>query len=119
MPLESRSGFTLIELVIAGFIFAIGVLALEATAVSSLSRMRRSADLAFATAVARSRLEALAAARCDALSSGTEEVRGFVSTWTIEPTARSSVRAVSQAVTYKLDGRTRVDTYRAMVPCSE
>ena len=42
MRLELRSGFTLIELVIAAFIFAVGALALEATAVASLSRAHRS-----------------------------------------------------------------------------
>ena len=119
MRLEPRSGFTLIELVIAAFIFAVGALALEATAVASLRRMRRSVDLAFAASVARSRLESLAAARCDALASGTDEVRGVVSTWTIEPTSLASVRAVSQTVAYTLDGRTRTDTYRTMVFCSE
>lgn len=114
-----RSGFTLIELVIAAFIFAIGALALEATAVASLRRMRRSADLAFAASVARSRLEALAAARCDAIASGTDELRGVVSSWTLEPTSLPSVRAVSQTVAYTLDGRPRMDTYRTMIFCPE
>jgi prepilin-type N-terminal cleavage/methylation domain-containing protein len=119
MRSEQRSGFTLIELVIAAFIFAVGALALEATAVGSLRRMQRSADLTFAASVARSRLEALASSRCDALASGTHEVRGVVSSWTVEPTSLVSVRAVSQTVAYTLDGRPRTDIYRSMVPCSE
>ena len=119
MRVSPRSGFTLIELVIAAFIFAVGALALEATAVSSLRRMRRSADLTFAASVARSRLEALAATRCDALASGTEVIRGVVSSWTVEPTTLLSVRAVSQTVAYTLDGRARTDVYRSMVLCSE
>lgn len=114
-----RSGFTLIELVIAAFIFAVGALALEATAVASLRRMRRSADLAFAASIARSRLEALAAVRCDALASGADEVRGVVSSWTVEPTSLPSVRRVSQTVVYPLDGRPRTDTYRTMIFCPE
>lgn len=119
MRLAPRSGFTLIELVIAAFIFAVGALALEATAVASLRRMRRSADLALAASVARSRLEALAAARCDALAGGTDEVRGVISSWTVEPTSLPSVRAVSQTVAYTLDGRPRTDIYRTMIFCSE
>lgn len=119
MRSESRSGFTLIEIVIAAFIFALGALALEATAVASLRSIRRSADLAFAASVARSRLESLAAARCDALASGSDESRGVVSTWTVEPTSLPSVRAVSQTVTYTLGGDVRTDRYRAMVRCSE
>lgn len=119
MHIGPRAGFTLIELVIAAFIFAVGALALEATAIASLRRMRRSSDVHFATFVARARLEALAAARCGALASGTDKVRGTVSTWTVEPTALLSVRAVSQTVAYTLDGRERKDTYRSMVHCTE
>lgn len=119
MRFDSRSGFTLIELVVAAFIFAVGALALEATAVASLRRIRRSVDLAFAASVARSRLEVLAASRCDALSSGSNRLRGVVSSWKVEPTALPTVRAVSQTVAYTLDGRPRTDTYRSMVLCSE
>lgn len=119
MRLGPRCGFTLVELVIAAFVFAVGALALEATAVASLRRMRRAADLAFAASVARSRLETLAAARCDAVASGTEELRGVVSSWTVGPTALASVRVVSQTVAYTLEGRPRTDTYRAMIFCLE
>lgn len=119
MRIDNRPGFTLIELVIAAFIFSVGILALEATAASSLRRLRRSADLALAAAVARSRLEALAAARCAALASGSENVHGVASSWTIEATPLPSVRAVSQTVVYVLDGRQRTDAYRAMINCSE
>lgn len=119
MRLKLRSGFTIIELVIAAFVFAVGALALEATAVASLRRMRRSADLAFAASVARARLETLAAARCDALASGSDNVRGVVSSWTVETTALPSIRAVNQTVAYTLDGRPRTDIYRAMIRCSE
>lgn len=119
MRVALRNGFTLIELVIAAFIFAVGALALEATAVASLRRMRRSIDLAFAASVARSRLETLAAARCDQLANGSDDVRGVVSSWTVEPTALPTVRAVSQTLTYTLDGRRRTDTYRTMVFCSQ
>lgn len=119
MRLELRSGFTLVELVIAAFVFAVGALALEATAIASLRRMRRSADLAFAASVARTRLETLAAGRCDALASGTDDVRGVLSSWTVESTALASIKAVSQTVAYTLDGRPRTDVYRAMIVCSE
>ncbi len=114
-----RSGFTLIELVIAAFVFAVGVLALEAMAASSLRRTHRSAQLTLAAAVARSRLEALAAARCADVASGTDTVGSVVSSWVVRETALNAVREVTQVVTYAVDGRQRTDTYRAMAPCSE
>ena len=116
--MRSRCGFTLIEIVIAAFIFAVGVLALEAIAASALALLRRSADLTLAASVARARLEKLAASRCTELQNGTDTTRSIISTWTIETTASPSIRAVSQAVNYRIDGKDRVDTYRSMVPCS-
>ena len=114
----ARSGFTLVELVIAAFIFAVGALALEATAAASLRRMRRSADLALATAVARSRMEKLAASRCDLLEGGVDTIGSVVSSWTVEPSGSPLIRAVSQTVTYRLDGAQRNDAYSSLVPCT-
>ncbi|MEO6331844.1 MAG: prepilin-type N-terminal cleavage/methylation domain-containing protein [Gemmatimonadaceae bacterium] len=118
MSSERRPGFTLIEVVIAGFIFAVGVLALEATAVTALRQMRRAATLTLAASVARARLEKLAGSDCAQLRSGTDTTRTIVSAWTVEPTASPSIRAVSQSVRYTLDGKPRTDSYRAMFPCS-
>lgn len=113
-----HSGFTLIEVVIAAFVFAVGVLALEATAVGALRSMRRSSDFALAASVARARLERLAASRCADLSNGADTIRGVVSTWSLDPAASLSIRAVRQTVSYTVDGAVRVDSYRAMFPCS-
>ncbi|MEO7648273.1 MAG: prepilin-type N-terminal cleavage/methylation domain-containing protein [Gemmatimonadaceae bacterium] len=116
--MHPRPGFTLIEVVIAAFIFAVGILALEATAVTALRQMRRSAELTLAATVARTRLEKLASSTCTALRGGTDTTRSVVSMWTIEATASSSIRAVTQTVSYTIDGRKRIDTYRTMVACS-
>lgn len=118
MRLGLRSGFTLIELVIAAFVFAVGVLALEATAVTALRQLRRSADLSLAATVARTRLEKLAGSRCTGLAGGVDTIGAVVSSWSIVPTAAPSIRGVSQTVTYKLDGAERADSYYAMVQCS-
>ncbi len=119
MRLSLRVGITLIEIVIAAFVFAVGVLAVEAATASSLRRMARSAQLALAGTIARSRLEVLASSFCDDLRSGTDTVRSVISSWTIEATAARSIRAVSQTVTYDLDGARRTDSYRTMVRCGE
>lgn len=118
MRIRSRPGFTLIELVIAAFIFAVGALALEATAAASLRRMRRSADLALAAAVARSRMETLASSRCHLLGSGADTIGPVVSSWAVEQSGSPIIRAVSQTVTYRVDGANRTDSYRSLVPCT-
>lgn len=118
MRIRHRPGFTLIELVLAAFIFAVGALALEATAVASLRRMRRSADLALAAAVARSRLETLASSRCDLLEGGVDTIGPVVSGWAVEQSGSPLIRVLSQTVTYRVDGATRLDSYRSFVPCA-
>lgn len=113
-----RSGFALSEVLVAAFVFAVGVLALEATAASALRRMRRSSDLALAASMAQSRLETLAASRCDDVASGSDTVRGIVSSWIVEPAQEPFVRGVTQTLTYTLDGAARTDVYGAMIPCA-
>lgn len=116
--MRARPGFTLIEVVLAAFIFAVGVLALEATAVTALRQMRRSAALSVAASTARTRLEKLAGSRCATVIGGADTINGVLSVWTVENTPSPSIRAVSQTVTYELDGADRSDSYRAMVSCS-
>lgn len=113
-----RPGFTLLEVVVAAFVFAVGILALEATAVTALRQLRRSADLSLAATVARTRLETLAGSRCAGLTDGVDTIGTVISAWTIEPTPSPWIRGVSQTITYKLDGAERADSYHAMVQCS-
>lgn len=115
---RNRPAFALAELVIAAFVLAVGVLALEATALGALRAMRRSSDLALAASVARGRLERLAASNCADLANGADTVRGVVSTWSIEPTPAPSLHAVRQTISYAVDGKVRTDSYRSMFPCS-
>ena len=119
MPSRLRRGFTLIELILAAFVFAVGVLALEAMAMSSLRRMRRSATLSLASTTARNRLETLAAARCTDAIGGSDTLRSVVSTWTVAAAPVSSLRVLSQAVRYTVDGVERTDSYRTTFACSE
>lgn len=117
MQNKARPGFTLIEIVLAAFIFAVGVLALEATAASALLRMRRSAQLTLAASVARSRLEVLASSRCADLSSGSDTVRTIASAWIVEQSPFPGIAFVTQTVQYALDGSVRADNYVAGFPC--
>ena len=118
MRTTSRSGFTLVELVLATFVFAIGALALEATLAESARRMHRSSQLTLAASVARSRMESLAGSRCDVLRNGSDTTRSVISTWTVEVVG-PSFRSVTQTVSYLLDGAARQDSYRALVRCSQ
>lgn len=116
--MRPRRGFTLLEVVLAAFVFAVGVLALEAAAINALRQMRRSADLTLAADVARARLETLASSRCSAVQSGTDTVRSVVSAWTVAPAA-GPVREVTQVIRYPIDGDHRTWSLRTSFRCSE
>ena len=92
-PTGSRAGFTLVELLVAMMVFAVGMLALAATAASVTRMMGGAKRQTLAATVAQSRLEKLRSSPCASLVSGTETVRGVTNTWT--------VTAVSRGVTIK------------------
>jgi type IV pilus modification protein PilV len=92
-PNGSRAGFTLVELLVAMMVFAVGMLALAATAASLTRMMGGAKRQTLAATVAQSRLEKLRSSPCASLTSGSETVRGITNTWT--------VTAVSRGVTIK------------------
>jgi len=92
-PSGSRAGFTLVELLVAMMVFAVGMLALAATAASVTRMMGGAKRQTLAATVAQSRLEKLRSSPCASLTSGTETVRGITNTWT--------VTAVTRGVTIK------------------
>lgn len=117
--MRCRRGFTLIEIIVAAFLFAVGVLALEATAVAALRGMRRSATVALVASVARARLERLAASRCADAIGGVDTTGAVISAWTVGPAAQgAATRGVTQTLTYQLDGAPRTLTLRSTFPCT-
>jgi type IV pilus modification protein PilV len=92
-PTGGRAGFTLVELLVAMMVFAVGMLALAATAASVTRMMGGAKRQTLAATVAQSRLEKLRSSPCASLTSGSETVRGITNTWT--------VTAVSRGVTIK------------------
>ena len=84
----SRAGFTLVELLVAMMVFAVGMLALAATAASVTRMMGGAKRQTLAATVAQSRLEKLRSSPCASLVSGTETVRGVTNTWTVTTASR-------------------------------
>ena len=111
-----RAGFTLVELLVAMIIFAVGMLGLAATAGSVTRMMGGARRQTIAAQVAQSRIERLRAAPCTALTGGTETVRGIVSTWTVQAVTRGV--NVTESVSFPTTrGATRTRTYNTALPC--
>ena len=113
---KARAGFTLVELMVAMMILAVGVLGLAATAGSVTRNMAGGKRNTIAANVAASRLERLRSARCSTLTSGADTIRGIVSAWTVTPIPRGV--AITETVTFRTpQGRLRVRVYNTTIPC--
>ena len=111
-----RSGFTLIELMVATIIFTIGVLAMMSSAGSVMTMMGGSQRRTVAAAVADARFERMRAQSCTQHVAGTQVTQGVRETWQIVPLVLAD--DVTVVVTYPASGgRIVTQTYRTFVPC--
>jgi type IV pilus modification protein PilV len=111
-----RAGFTLVELLVAMMVFAVGMLGLAATAGSVTRMMGGAKRQTIAAMVAQSRLERIRSSPCSTLLGGTDTVRGIVSAWTV--TAVSRGVNVSETVTYRAArNTTHSKTYKTSLSC--
>jgi type IV pilus modification protein PilV len=112
----ARAGFTLVELLVAMMVFAVGMLGLAATAASVTRMMGGAKRQTIAAAVAQSRLEKIRSSPCASLTSGSETVRGITNTWTI--TAVSRGMNVKDSVSFPSSRNTRRSkVYQTSLSC--
>lgn len=115
-PTGSRAGFTLVELLVAMMVFAVGMLGLAATAGSVTRMMGGAKRQTLAATVAQSRLEKIRSSPCASLVSGNETVRGITNTWTITAVTRGI--DVRDSVSFPGSGNTRHwKVYRTSLSC--
>ena len=112
----SRTGFTLVELMVAMMIFTIGLLAMASTAAVVVRQMSDSGNMGLAASVAQNQMEQLYAGNCKVASSGTGTSRGITISWTVTPATRSAVLDVT--VTYKARRGLRTQAYQSTVACA-
>lgn len=114
-----RSGFTIIEVLIAVTILTIGVLGMIGTSAAvtrMLSRGNRSSRAAF---YAQERLERLQATPCQLLANGNEtKPPNYALSWTITNPASGTGKRVRLISAYTgVVGKQRADTMEATVLC--
>ena len=110
-----RSGFTLVELLVAIVILTIGLLALAATAGMVASHVGDGGRLTGAAHAARTVVDSLSAQPCARLTSGTSALGGVTIAWTVR--ADSAVATVDVTVGSTMRRGRRRDTFQAVVPC--
>lgn len=115
MTTARTGGYTLIEIVVALLLFAIGGLALVTTSAVIGRAMNTDAVRERAARIAASRLEIIGAA-CQRATSGRETIKQIDSEWSITPL--DSVRlSVVESVSYPSAQGRRTDLFRAVLPC--
>jgi prepilin-type N-terminal cleavage/methylation domain-containing protein len=115
----ARSGFTLIELMVAIIILVVGVLGLAGTA-GMVSRMvGGAAHQTIAASVASSRFEKLRSVACADVQPGSATTRNITENWgaTASP-SNANLYSVTDTITYTAaGGRSRMLTFQSYVPC--
>ncbi len=109
------TGFTLIEVVVAILLLAVGVLALAATTAVTVTRMSESGHLATAASVARGRAESSFAESCSAITSGAERLFDLRSDWSASPGPVST--DLTQSVSFAAVRGDHTDSFLTSAPC--
>ena len=109
-------GFSLVEVVVAIFLFSVGILALTRTS-GAIARMAGLSRHASASAtLASSRLERLRAGPClPGATAGSASVGRFREQWAAAPAGAG--RALRVIVSYDDGRRARADTYETRATC--
>lgn len=115
-----RSGFTLVEVMVAILVMAVGLLGLLGAAASTI-RVIGEGDRAVAAAYhASGRIDRLTALGCDDATSGSDTVDAvYRLAWMVAGDSSSRVRPIMLTAEYPgVRGQVRVDTFETGIPCA-
>jgi prepilin-type N-terminal cleavage/methylation domain-containing protein len=110
-----RTGFTLVEVVVALLVFTTAALALAAGSAVVAREIGTNGLRSDAARLARSRQEIVHSA-CRAAESGTEARGSLISTWTISPVESTTV-ALTGTVAYTSSRGVRTEPYAMTISC--
>jgi type IV pilus assembly protein PilV len=116
---RKRTGFTIIEVIVAVMVLTVGVLGL-AGAAAIVTRMMGSAEIqSDAAVVAAARFEQLRGTRCPITSGAVTVSSGISERWTATQVGAAPFRMydVVDSVRYRSRGGQRAQAYRSMVQC--
>ena len=112
---QKRSGFTVVEVMIAMLVLSIGVLAMTATATMVQRQMGSAQQQSLAAFTAQARFEQLRSVNCQSITSGSGTNRTVSEAWVKKDTARAVI--LTDSITYTTHYGQRVQAYSTIVPC--
>lgn len=115
---SARRGFTLVEVIIAIMVLAIGILGLASTASYVSMQMGGGRSQTIAANMASKVLDSLSAARCPSIVGGSQTRRGVTVTWTVADSLRT--RWVDETVQYTpRRGPVKTVRYSTVIQCPD
>ena len=117
--IRRRRGFTIVEVIAAVVVLAVGVLGLAGTAAMVTRLLGQGDRQTDAAVMARQRFEQLRATRCPTVG-GSVASNNMTERWTvITPVGPTTLRLyeVTDTVSYKVRGKTKAHAYRSIVEC--
>ena len=118
-PAASRAGFTLVEMMVAVVILAIGLLGMVSTSAYVVRQVSGGAQQTLAANAVQSRVEWMRSVPCDSIKNTTVTKRGITQHWVPGATV-NKVLTVRDTVSYSLSGSKQATTtkiFTIMVPC--
>jgi len=112
-----RRGFTVIEMIIAIIVMAIGVMGLAGTARYVAMQMGNGRTQTIAATFATKVADSLSARRCSSIVGGTQTKRGVTITWTVADSTRT--KWVTEQVQYKTKSGAKSLSYLTVIQCPD
>lgn len=113
----ARSGFTLVELIVAMLMLTIGLLGLAGVGAVVLKQMRGGTYQTVAASIAQSRFEQFEGDPCASIVSGTATVRGMPEKWVVAAVGMRA-KSVRDTVTFLGTQGTRKVGIHTVVACT-
>ena len=112
-----RTGFTLVELIVAMLMLTIGLLGLAGVGAVVLKQMRGGTYQTIAASIAQSRFEQFEGDPCSSIASGTATVRGMTEKWTAAAVGLRA-KTIRDTVTFVGTRGTRKVGIHTVVACT-
>ena len=116
-PASRRSGLTLVEMMVAVVMLAVGLLGLVGTAAVVTRQIGGGTRQGLAAQVVANRLERLRSMNCPQITSDSQTTRGIYERWVRATTPVNRVLYVVDTVKYSVAGSQKIQTYTFTVPC--
>jgi prepilin-type N-terminal cleavage/methylation domain-containing protein len=114
---RAPAGFTLVEILVALVILALGLLGMASSAAVVTRQVGGAANQTVASQTIANRLEKLRSLGCSKIGNDDETNRGVYEHWVPGATPVNGVLFVVDTVKYSVAGTQRVQTYTITVPC--